>query len=325
MASNYTENYGLCQWEAGDAFTRTEFNADNAKLDAALGRTERGMEANRTNLYNLLLQRDYEGKYTGWKQALIFDGFQDDSKIESLTAGFERSNVAPRLYLDNSEGNTKSVNYGKALTYEMQAGETLTQTWTVDRLGMAGWIDMYASGTLSMDIASQSGHYHLVNERTSSGSELSVLSFPFTIELEAGEVYTFTLTAKTAATVGRATGSSGFGFSIYLTKTATAASGTLITTPLTLDKQFTNAKIVVRRSLVTPYPSVFWKTENSETWNEINRTSGRTTLAITGEEAGEDTYTLSVPEGIRTIQLKMEVGAFPTFSSTIFDYAIIIL
>ena len=36
MASNYTENYGLCQWEAGDSFVRTEFNADNAKLDAAL-------------------------------------------------------------------------------------------------------------------------------------------------------------------------------------------------------------------------------------------------------------------------------------------------
>ena len=36
MASNYTENYGLCQWEAGDSFVRTEFNQDNAKIDTAL-------------------------------------------------------------------------------------------------------------------------------------------------------------------------------------------------------------------------------------------------------------------------------------------------
>ena len=36
MASNYTENYGLCQWEATDNFVRTEFNQDNAKIDAAL-------------------------------------------------------------------------------------------------------------------------------------------------------------------------------------------------------------------------------------------------------------------------------------------------
>jgi len=36
MASNYTSNYGLCQWEASDKVLRTEFNADNAKIDAAL-------------------------------------------------------------------------------------------------------------------------------------------------------------------------------------------------------------------------------------------------------------------------------------------------
>ena len=36
MASNYTGNYGLCQWEATDSFVRTEFNQDNARIDAAL-------------------------------------------------------------------------------------------------------------------------------------------------------------------------------------------------------------------------------------------------------------------------------------------------
>lgn len=36
MASNYTENYGLCQWEATDQVLRKEFNEDNAKVDTAL-------------------------------------------------------------------------------------------------------------------------------------------------------------------------------------------------------------------------------------------------------------------------------------------------
>jgi len=36
MASNYTSNYGLCQWAASDKVLRTEFNADNAKIDAAI-------------------------------------------------------------------------------------------------------------------------------------------------------------------------------------------------------------------------------------------------------------------------------------------------
>ena len=36
MASNYTENYGLCQWEATDQVLRTEFNEGNAKMDTAI-------------------------------------------------------------------------------------------------------------------------------------------------------------------------------------------------------------------------------------------------------------------------------------------------
>ena len=36
MASNYTSSYKLNQWAASDRVLRTEFNADNAKIDAAL-------------------------------------------------------------------------------------------------------------------------------------------------------------------------------------------------------------------------------------------------------------------------------------------------
>ena len=36
MASNYTENYGLCQWEATDQVLREKFNQDNAKVDETL-------------------------------------------------------------------------------------------------------------------------------------------------------------------------------------------------------------------------------------------------------------------------------------------------
>lgn len=36
MASNHTQHYGLCQWEATDQVLRTDFNEDNAKLEAAL-------------------------------------------------------------------------------------------------------------------------------------------------------------------------------------------------------------------------------------------------------------------------------------------------
>ena len=36
MSTNHTANYNLCQWEATDQVLRTDFNQDNAKIDAAL-------------------------------------------------------------------------------------------------------------------------------------------------------------------------------------------------------------------------------------------------------------------------------------------------
>ena len=36
MATNQTTNYQLNQWQPTDPVQRTDFNADNAKIDAAL-------------------------------------------------------------------------------------------------------------------------------------------------------------------------------------------------------------------------------------------------------------------------------------------------
>lgn len=36
MPTNHTPNYSLSQWEPNDQVRRTDFNADNAKIDAAL-------------------------------------------------------------------------------------------------------------------------------------------------------------------------------------------------------------------------------------------------------------------------------------------------
>ena len=44
MSTNYTPNYNLCQWEAEDKVLRTEFNADNAKIDAAIQAVDRRVD-----------------------------------------------------------------------------------------------------------------------------------------------------------------------------------------------------------------------------------------------------------------------------------------
>ena len=61
--ATFTPNYGLHQWESSDAFLRTEFNQDFSILDTALGQVARTGVDNAYNLYNLMLQSQYEGKY----------------------------------------------------------------------------------------------------------------------------------------------------------------------------------------------------------------------------------------------------------------------
>ena len=94
MASGYTANYGLCQWQPEDQFLREEFNEDNARTDAAIAAAEAkgsqalaGLEPLSQNVYSLILRDYYEKLETGWKKALLFDGFLDNSRIQSLTGG----------------------------------------------------------------------------------------------------------------------------------------------------------------------------------------------------------------------------------------------
>lgn len=45
MASNYTTNFELCQWQADDQVKRTDFNEDNTKIDNALKGLSDGLAA----------------------------------------------------------------------------------------------------------------------------------------------------------------------------------------------------------------------------------------------------------------------------------------
>ena len=67
MPSNYTQHYKLNQWAAEDKVQRTDFNADNAKIDAALA--EKAEAAALTALSRTVAQkgncRMISGSYTG--------------------------------------------------------------------------------------------------------------------------------------------------------------------------------------------------------------------------------------------------------------------
>ena len=102
MASSYTTNYGLCQWEPGDSFVRTEFNQDNARIDAAIkgvadtaaaetaALAERVTAADRGhtnltyNVYDMAMKSYYENKVSGQRRAMFVEDFETEDYVAEL-------------------------------------------------------------------------------------------------------------------------------------------------------------------------------------------------------------------------------------------------
>lgn len=87
MASNHTSNYNLCQWEATDAVLRTDFNEDNAKIDAVLQELSIAKELPDVAFYlgQLGIERLKEGKAFPLRD-MICEAFLDPSQF-TLSGG----------------------------------------------------------------------------------------------------------------------------------------------------------------------------------------------------------------------------------------------
>lgn len=87
--AGFTPNYGLHQWEPTDPFLREDFNQDLFTIDTALGVVAAQsvqVPDLSYNVYNLMLQNDYDGKHTSYKKAMLFDGFLDERCVAEKSA-----------------------------------------------------------------------------------------------------------------------------------------------------------------------------------------------------------------------------------------------
>lgn len=90
MASNYTTNFGLCQWEAADQVQRTEFNVDNAKIDAALAKTCQPYIISYTGDGNQTRTMEFPGKplfVIAVGSSVIFTAIRGGEKAYSVFSG----------------------------------------------------------------------------------------------------------------------------------------------------------------------------------------------------------------------------------------------
>ena len=108
MASNHTEHFSLNQWQADDQVKRTDFNEDNAKIDAALNDLSGGLAEKATTAALEALSKTLAsmpclvtGTYTGdgTDSRLISLGFQPKALLVMIEEGY-----SARPYTDDYYG-----------------------------------------------------------------------------------------------------------------------------------------------------------------------------------------------------------------------------
>ncbi len=108
MASNHTEHFSLNQWQADDQVKRTDFNEDNAKIDAALNDLSGGLAEKATTAALETVSKKLAampclvtGTYTGdgTDSRLISLGFQPKALLVMIEEGY-----SARPYTDDYYG-----------------------------------------------------------------------------------------------------------------------------------------------------------------------------------------------------------------------------
>ena len=123
MSTNHTANYNLCQWEATDQVLRTDFNQDNAKIDAALKELSLANSVPDLAFYlgQIGIARLKEGK-SRLMRNMICEAFLDSSDF-TLSGGAVIQNHI--LTLNGSQtGTVTTQNY-----MLMQGGWTHARAW----------------------------------------------------------------------------------------------------------------------------------------------------------------------------------------------------
>ena len=332
MASGYTSNYSLCQWQGEDKFLREEFNQDNEKIDSALGQAEAkadralsGLEAADYNIYNLLLQNEYEGKYTGYKKALLYDGFLDGSMTASMSSGVVRSQN--KLTLDRTGQGDIPLGYSGQSTSYVGGGSTATCTAggsgritgfrlkTIHEQGLtatgsATW-KLYKNGEQAAQGTSQLRFGATAEEQVISISSVAVSkgdTFYFYIQTSAGvhELYT--------------TSNGLLGGTFLITSTGT--TGGTVTTPSLALPERTTLRAWVRYSGGTVGLSV----QGAAGMVPMVQTGTRTTTEPEGASCTEAEFLLeqSVPQDEHLVfQLTMDVGNASVMY--VYDYGILLI
>ena len=111
MSTNHTTNYDLNQWEGTDKVLRTEFNADNAKIDAALKANADAIAANMSAM-------EHKGNCQLWMTSYVGTGETGYNETNRIT--FPKQ---PYVVIIQGVGGERFLVLRGSIGYQAMAGK----------------------------------------------------------------------------------------------------------------------------------------------------------------------------------------------------------
>ena len=165
MASNYTEHYRLNQWEAEDAVRRVDFNADNAKIDAAIKAVDQRVDGKADVSALAALGQTVAGKGNCRIAAGTYIGTGTYGSLNPNTLDFaDTLGKAPELLIVRSpDGGADALILLQGMTSSFR---TLSTSWSGGGTICAAWTDTgvswYNSTNSELQYNYQGGKYQYV-------------------------------------------------------------------------------------------------------------------------------------------------------------------
>ena len=342
MASNYTTNYWLCQWEPGDKFLREEFNQNNEKLDEALGETaeiarrcDRALPLLSYDLNNLMLQRYYEGKYMGWKKGMLFDSFGDMSGIAEKSEGLLWT--SGMLQVETQGLGNQDARWQDA-TLEVSTSQTRDNRWAAVGNGTLKAVTVYAqcvksdkstvtTGTAKLEILLDGQVLASSPVVTVSGS-FAGTRFPITCDVSVNHTYIMRYTAvTTGSSVAegyhqlRATWGSRDFFAYGLECTPRPSRDAWMHTPLYDLKSDYDRVLAWVRHRYGAAPKLLWRRGQEEDWQAMVQGESRPITSVTGTTGLTETAFSLDGTGGPGASLRIEL----TGNAQVMEYGVVVL
>lgn len=318
-----TQKLGLCTWLPEDPVSLAEMNDNFSRLDANGGRSLLLAEASMRTLGGVMAALAHQGGHAMYAERVQVDAFQDAEQIAEYADAYYRGGMLRML----TSGQSGGVVYGSPSATNVNAFHAKTLSNRITKDARTKLCTFYTDGfgqltnltVLFTDSMSYSMKMKLIIQDTEANQDVlttelqtfsstSTVSFPVNFRLDPNCKYALYVYAEDRGAV-----------MAKITFTITPlvySSGSVTMQPLTIPAGAARLELLLHDNGTAPAAALKF---DSGAFTDLTQLSVKADKIPGGTAAKLRRYTVDVPTGAQTAQLKLSLSS----SCKTYDYALI--